>query len=105
MNPRLGAGHHGSMAERNCQMSFADPGGSEQYNVLGALDEAELGELLDLRPRCTAREREVVALERLHRGQRSQIEKRLAWPRPAFRRQIETGLSWLLGSSAREMRA
>ncbi len=54
------------------------PDGPEQHDVLGALDEARARELLDLRLRRAAGEAEVVALERLHRRQRRELQQRLA---------------------------
>jgi hypothetical protein len=59
-------------------MALADAARAKQHDVLGALDEGEGRELLDLCARRAAREAEVVLLERLDRRQRRELQLRLA---------------------------
>jgi len=49
-------------------VTFADAAGAQEYDVLGAFDECEAGELLDLRPWRATGETEIVLLERLTLG-------------------------------------
>src|SRR5690606_3609377 len=72
---RLDACHHGAITQRHRHMALAYARGPEQHDVPAALDEAERGEFLDLLPRCAGGEAEVVALDRLHRGQCGKLQQ------------------------------
>ena len=68
----------GEVAERDRQMRLADAGGAEKDDVLGALDEGEAGELVDLRARYAGGEAEVEAVERLDRREAGDAGEHLA---------------------------
>ena len=70
---RLDAGHHRAVAERQRDVGLADAAGPEQHHVLGALDERQVGELLDLRLRGAAGVAPVELLQRLDRRHRGEL--------------------------------
>jgi hypothetical protein len=88
LQPNLDPGHHCAVRERDGEVALAHARWAEQHNVLGALDEAQSGELLDLGARCARGEAEVILLERLDRRQRRELEHRLA---PALEARVVLG--------------
>jgi hypothetical protein len=54
--------------------ALAHAGGSEQDDVLGTVDECQVGQFLDLRAGCAAGEGEVVLLQRLDCWQRCHLQ-------------------------------
>jgi len=77
---RLDAGHHRPVRERRRQVALAHAAVPEQHDVLGALDEGEACELLDLRAGRAGGEAEVVLLQRLDRRQRGELQQRCTLP-------------------------
>lgn len=77
----LDPGHHRSVRECHGDVTLADPARAEQHDVLGALDEGECGQFLDLRPRSTTGEGEVELLKRFDDGQGCELQQRLPLPR------------------------
>src|SRR5439155_7311928 len=73
----------GQVAEGDRQMRLADAGRAEEDDVLGALDEGEAGELVDLLARYACREAKVEAVERLHHRKAGDPGEHLAGSRPA----------------------
>ena len=59
------------------------PDGAEEDDVLGAFDEGQAGELVDLLPGHTGRKAEVKAVERLYRRETSNAGEHLAGSGPA----------------------
>lgn len=59
-------------------MTLADAGGTEQHDVLGPVDEAQCGKLLDLLLGGAGGELKVVALDRLDGGQGRELQQGLA---------------------------
>src|SRR5262249_33766309 len=57
----------GQLADGNRQMRLADTGRAEKDNVLGALDEGQAGEVMDLLARRAAGKTKVKPVERLYR--------------------------------------
>ena len=55
----------GKVSEGDRQVRLADAGGTEEDDILGALDESQAGEFVDLRPWRAGGETEVEAVERL----------------------------------------
>ena len=82
----LPAALRGEVAERDRQVRLADAAGPEQHDVLGALDEGEAGELLDLRARRAGGEGEVEAVERLDRREAGDARQTSRAPGRAARR-------------------
>ena len=70
----------GQIAQRNRQMRLADARGTEKDNVLGALDEGEAGELMDLPTRHTRCEAKVKAVERFNCWEAGHTGEHLARP-------------------------
>ena len=58
-------------------------GTAEEYDVLGALDKGQAGELMDLLARYAGGEAKVEAVERLYRGEAGNPREHLAGAGPA----------------------
>src|SRR5262249_13192640 len=68
----------GKVAERDRQMRLADAVGTEEHDVLGALDEGQPREFVNRRARPPAGKAEVEAVERLDRWEAGDAGEHLA---------------------------
>jgi hypothetical protein len=73
----------GEIAKRDRQVGLADARGSEEYHVLGALDEGKAGELHDLLARRPGGEVEIILIEGFDRWEARYTREQLACPRAA----------------------
>ena len=73
----------GEVTKRDRQMRLADAGGTEKDHVLGAFDEGQAGEFVDLLARRAGREAEVEAVERLDGRKAGDAREHLARPGPS----------------------
>src|SRR5437868_14519928 len=73
----------GQVAQGDRQVRLAGAARAEKDDVLGALDEGETGELVDLLARYARREAKVEAGERLHHRKAGDTAEHVAGSRPA----------------------
>jgi hypothetical protein len=75
---RLDTRHHRPIGQSDSRVALAHAARSEQHDVLGALDEGQCRQLLELTAQRAGCEGEVVLLKCLDRRERGQLEQRLA---------------------------